>query len=141
MATISKRGEYQYQAIVRRKGYRSKTRTFETKREALDWATIVESEMTRSIFVDRSAAESITLGQALRRYVTEVTPKKKSVANERLTINRWLKHPYALRSLASLTTDDFTDYCLLRSEEVSAYSVRIELAIISHLFTILKKRW
>ena len=38
MATITKRGPYQYQALVRRKGYPQQTRTFETRGEASAWA-------------------------------------------------------------------------------------------------------
>ena len=34
MATIIKRGSYQFQATIRRKGYPSQTKTFETKRDA-----------------------------------------------------------------------------------------------------------
>lgn len=34
MTTIIKRGPYQYQAKVRRKGYATQTRTFERKRDA-----------------------------------------------------------------------------------------------------------
>lgn len=45
MATITKRGDYQYQAKVRRKGFPTQTKTFERKRDAQDWATIIESEM------------------------------------------------------------------------------------------------
>lgn len=51
MASITKRGAYQYQAQVRRKGYPTQTRTFETKRDAEDWAATVESEMRRGEIV------------------------------------------------------------------------------------------
>jgi len=44
MATIRKRGPYQYQAEVRRKGIQAQTRTFETKAAAQAWAATVESE-------------------------------------------------------------------------------------------------
>ncbi len=51
MATIHKRGSYQFQATIRLKDFPSQSRTFETKREAEAWATIVESEMIRGIFI------------------------------------------------------------------------------------------
>ena len=38
MASILKRGEYSYQATIRRRGYPSKTKTFETKIDAVKWA-------------------------------------------------------------------------------------------------------
>ncbi len=60
MATIQKRGPYQWRALVRRRGYPVQSNTFDTKREAEAWAAIVESEMARSVFVGRSLAEKIT---------------------------------------------------------------------------------
>ncbi len=52
MATLTYRGPYQWQAIVRRTGYPSQTRTFENKLDAQDWAATVESEMRRGLFID-----------------------------------------------------------------------------------------
>ncbi len=34
MATITKRGDYQYQAIIHRKGYPAQTKTFESRADA-----------------------------------------------------------------------------------------------------------
>lgn len=47
MASISKRGDYQFQVIVRRKGYPSQTKTLESHAEAQVWALDVESKMTQ----------------------------------------------------------------------------------------------
>ena len=49
MATITKRGDYQYQAKVRRQGFPTQTKTFERKRDAQDWAAIVEAEMSKKV--------------------------------------------------------------------------------------------
>ena len=141
MATITVRGPHQYQAQVRRKGYPTQTQTFETKAAAKAWATVIESEMTRAVFIDRTEAESTTLGDALQRYAQEVTPHKKSAANERTMIYRWMRHPLAMRSLASLHGADFATYRDERLQEVSANTVRLDLALISHVFTIAKKEW
>jgi hypothetical protein len=76
MATIRNRGPYQCQAIVRKRGYPEQRRTFETEREANDWAAGLEVDMTRSAFVDRSLLERTTFGDLLARYLQEVTPKE-----------------------------------------------------------------
>ncbi|QLG88929.1 site-specific integrase [Chitinibacter bivalviorum] len=141
MATIQKRGPYQYQVIVRRVGYPSQTATFETRAEAEGWASVVESEMIRGIFVDRREAETTTLGQALTRYGKEISPSKKSAANELLMIARLQKHPLALRGLASLRNVDFARYRDERLAEVGANTVRLELALFSHLFNCAKTEW
>lgn len=38
MATILKRGQYQFQATIRRKNHPSQSKTFVTKRDAAAWA-------------------------------------------------------------------------------------------------------
>lgn len=104
MASITKRGPYQFQAIIRRKGHPSQTKTFDSKKEAEAWAAVIESEMVRGVFIPRTEAERTTLGAALERYLIEVTPSKKGHAQEERRINAWLKHPLARRSLASIAT-------------------------------------
>ena len=76
MASITRRGQYQQQAIIRRKGYKTQTRTFETSKDAKIWAATIESEMARGLFIDRSEAERTTLGEVLERYRQEVAPAK-----------------------------------------------------------------
>lgn len=51
MATFRKRGPYQWEAQIRRKGYPAQSKTFNTKAEAEAWANVVESEMTRGVWV------------------------------------------------------------------------------------------
>ena len=50
MASISKRGDYQFQVIIRRRGYPSQTKTFETREEGEEWARGVESTMYHGQF-------------------------------------------------------------------------------------------
>ena len=69
MATISKRGDYQFQAISRRKGYPSQTKTFETRADAERWAREIEASLDTGYFRDRREVERTTLGQALQKYL------------------------------------------------------------------------
>lgn len=110
MASITKRGPYQFQAQIRRKGYPNQQRTFETKREAEAWATDIESQMNRGTFVDRSEAERTTFGEALGRYAREVTQDKRGWETEMHRIKALQKHPLVARSLASLRSLDFANY-------------------------------
>lgn len=141
MASISCRGDYQYQAIIRRKGYPSQTKTFETKAEARKWARDVESQMDQGRFRDRREVESTTLGEALERYLTTVTPTKKGHVAERNRIKQLQRHPLSLRSLDSLRSRDFAEYRAERMGKVSGNSVRLELALLSHLYTTAIKEW
>lgn len=141
MASITRRGDYQFQAIVRRKGYKSQTKTFETRADAEKWARDVESRMDKGRFQDRREIESTTLGEALERYLNTVTPTKKGHVAERNRIKQLQRHPIALRPLDSLCSRDFAEYRDERLRQVSGNSVRLELALLSHLYTIAIKEW
>jgi hypothetical protein len=113
MASISKRGEYQYQAQVRAKGFPSQTKTFESRKEAKAWVAVIESEQARGVFHDRRLIEKTSLFAALERYLQEVTPRKRGKLAEAGLIKRWQRHPLELRSLASLQGVDFSSYSSL----------------------------
>ncbi len=141
MASITKRGPYQFQAQIRRKGYPTQQRTFETRREAEAWATTIESEMHRGVFIDRSEAERTTFGEALDRYASEVTVGKRGWETEMHRINALKKHPLAARSMASLRGVDFAKYRDERLKDCSSATVKRELVIISHVFNTARKDW
>ena len=102
MATFRKRGPYQWQAQVRKKGQPSQTKTFETRAAAEQWAREVEYEMDRGIFLSRAEAESTTLGELLARYLREVTPLKRGAAPEAARIRALLRQPFAQRIVAGV---------------------------------------
>lgn len=141
MAAITKRGPYQYQAIIRRKGFPSQTKTFESRMDAEAWARSIESKMDDNSFRDRRSLVRMTLHDALERYVSQVTPTKRGASQERQRIRQLQRHPLAMRSLDSLLAKDFAAYRDARLEEVSPTSVRLELALLSHLYTIAIKEW
>ena len=102
MATFRKRGAYQWQAQVRKKGQPLQTKTLETRALAEQWARAIEVEMDKGVFISRAEAESTTLKELFERYLAEITPRKKGAASE---TNR-------LRTLMRLpTTDRVTDAC------------------------------
>ncbi|WP_410499169.1 tyrosine-type recombinase/integrase [Chitinibacter sp. S2-10] len=141
MATILKRGDSQWQATIRKKGYPTQCKTFTLKREAEDWAKAIESNMRKGVFADRTEAEQTTLYDALSRYGQTVTPDKKGRVRELNRIGFLQTQAFSLRSLASLTANDFAAYRDRRRKSVAANTVRLELALISHVFTIAKKEW
>ncbi|CAA6603177.1 Phage integrase family protein [Rhodospirillaceae bacterium LM-1] len=141
MATFIKRGD-SWQAKIRRRGFPTITRTFDTKAAAERWARDAESEMSRNVYVDGREAEQTTLFEALERYEREVTPKKKGAARERYLIARWKKDDLALRSLASIRGADLASWRDKRlAEGASPSTVRNNINLISHLFNIASREW
>jgi hypothetical protein len=66
VATIRQRGK-QVEVQIRRKGWPTLSKTFPTKQQRA-WISVIESEMVRGIFIDRSEAERNTLADLLSRY-------------------------------------------------------------------------
>ena len=141
MATVTKLPSGKFCVRIRRHGHKPITKTFILKTDALKWSRTIESELDRGIFIDRSEAESTTLAQAFTRYQVEVTSKKKGASRETARINCWIRSPLALRSIASLKPSDFAAYRDKRLTEVASNTVRLELALVSHLFTIAQQEW
>ena len=129
-----------WEATIDKKGFNRISRTFGTKTEAEVWARHLENEMDRGIFVSRKESENTTLAAALDRYIQEVSVLKKSHRTEKLYAGTW-KKAFGPRSLASITSTDIAKYRDNRLKEVSENMVRLELALLSHLFTIAIKEW
>jgi len=142
MATITKRGNFQWQAKVRKKDQPVVSKTFDTKAQAEKWARLIESEMDMGVFVSRTEAESTTLHEALDRYLREITPHKKGAKPETDRIRAWQRHPLAKRFMAAIRSVDLANYRDDRlAEGKSGSTVRNEINIISHLFNIARKEW
>lgn len=143
MPTIRKRGDYQYQAIVRRNGYPKQSKTFLTHREAETWAATVESEMLRGIFIDRTQAERTTLGELIDRYLVEVTPTKRGAAttSEPSRARVIKRDPIAEYKVAALSGKIVAEYRDRRLKRVTGSTVNRELNMISHVINTAHREW
>lgn len=141
MATIRKRGNYQWEAQIRKRGFPSQTKTFNTKAEAEAWAKMIESEMARGVWLSRSEAESTTLYETLTRYEKEIVPDKKGAVQDRSLV-RILKGTQLAKSyMASIRS---ADVAKLRDEWLKIYApatVLRRLALLSHVFNVSRKEW
>ncbi|MDE1715877.1 site-specific integrase [Chromobacterium amazonense] len=142
MATIRKRGEYQWEAQIRKKGYPAQSKTFITKAEAEAWAAVIESEMVRGVFVSRGESESTTFAAALERYAHEIADSKKGAREDLYWIRALQRLSLSRRYLASIQSTDIARYRDQRLEEGWAPATVVrELALISHLFNVCRKEW
>ena len=142
MATFEQRASGYWQAKVRRKGLPVQSKTFERKVDAEAWARDVENKIDRGVFVDRREAETTTLAEALLRYEREVTVKKKAQRQEKSMIKAWLERKaFAARPLAALRSSDFAAFRDERLKAVASQTVRHELKLIAHLYSIAAKEW
>lgn len=142
MATIENRGKLQWRALVRRKGYPTTSKTFETKADAEKWAREIESEMDKGVFVSRKESENTTLKEALDRYKDEYIPR---LAHQKRETNRVIflqKRLLASRILASIRGKDIADFIKEREQEgAGANTIRLDLALLSRLFEVAATDW
>lgn len=160
MATIVKTPSGTWKAVIRKQGWPTASKTFRTKRDAEDWSRRAEDEMVRGVYIDRTSAERLTFGKALDRYLSEVTPTKKpsTQAAERKKAEA-LRDFFGDYSLAAISPDLIASY---RDERLAtprtvregkkrvrkpsagtlgANTVRLELALMSHLYTTAIREW
>ncbi len=141
MAYIRKRGKY-WQAQIRRNGFPSASKTFDTKADAELWAAETEAAMCRGRYVSMREAEETKLSEALERYLHEVTPTKKGAEQEERRIQAWMAHRLASRTLVAVRTTDIASYRDGRlAAGAAASTVRNELTILSALYGHARSEW
>ena len=130
MATIRKRPTGKYEAQVRIRGCRARTKSFRRKQDAERWARHIEDKMTRSVVVDYSLAERFTVADIVQRYATEILPSKRSCRQESSRV-RELTRRLGYISLARLSSLDLSQYRDERLKQVAAQTVIHELGLLN----------
>lgn len=131
-----------YQVKIRKRGFPSVSKQFDRLADAERFAVDQLQAMTNRTWTDRREAERVTLSVALDRYKEEVTAHKKSAYGEGCLIERLKRLRLAEYSLATIHGSDIAAYRDSRAAEgASANTVRIELALLSHLFTVAASDW
>ncbi len=146
MARVTKRKKksgWSFIATIRIKEYPSVSRTFDTKGEASAWAAKTEESIKARKYKDPRLAMSISFGQAVEKYLDTISCNKAITTHMRekasaARLKEQIGTETAFGSISSATVAQYRD---IRMKEVSAYSVRQELALLSHLFTKAKKEW
>jgi integrase len=144
MATIRKKGNFQWHVQIRRKGFPVATKTLETEDVAIKWARDIESKMDKGIFFDRNDAERTTLGDLIDKFLKEHAPHeykqredgKEAYKFQCTHLNKRLGK-YCLAAIdqkivAKYRDDRLTDKW--RGKPLSGSTVKKELNMLSRLF-------
>lgn len=140
MPTIRKKGEGQYHVQIRKRGYPTQTKTFTKEVDAKRWATIIESEMERGVFVSRSEAEATLIKDVLQRYATEVLPTKRSEQSDKSRI-KTLLDAFGDYRLASLTSSQIAKFRDQRLQVVGPQSVIHEINLLNRVLKTATMDW
>jgi len=154
MATIVRTEYKTWKAMIRKKGFPTTVKTFRTKRDAEDWARRTEDEMVRGIYIKRAPSERLLFSEALDRYLQDVLSKKRERTQKaERTRAKPLKAFFGKYSLAAITPELIAKY---RNQRLSGNdrldqdgnprprsgnSVRLEMALLGHLFNVAIKEW
>lgn len=142
MAQITKRGDLQWRARVRVKGYPDQSRTFMYREDAEKWARATERELETAGFVDRREAEKTTLRTVLERYAREITPRKKSAEIEAVKISVLLKDKaLANLKMSAISSSAVAAWRDRRSTDVGASTIIRELGILSAVLNHARREW
>lgn len=135
MASIRKKGN-QWLAEVRLKnGYRSKLH--QSKAEAQRWALETEVELGKRGHILKGK----TFGDAMQRYMEEVSPLKKGARWELIRLKALKQESIANRQIADITPDDMQAWIVNRLKSVSNSTVNRELTLLSAVLNVARKRW
>ncbi len=145
MASIQKRGNY-WRVQIRKTGYPTLSATFDTKTEANLWAAKEEkrlAEQSPAQVVRQIRDQEYCLSTALDRYAEEIIPSKKLSTQKRdRGILKVLKAD--LGDVALVNIDGQLLSGMIRQwqgDGLGANSIRLYLAILSHLYNIARKEW
>lgn len=143
MALIAKTPSGTWKALIRKVGFKSTSKTFRTQRDAMDWARRTEDEMVRGVFIQRAPSERLIFNDAIDRYLKEVSVTKSSFTlRGEISKSKQLKAKLGKYSLATITPDLVAKYRDDRLEEGrKPNTVRLELALLGHLFTVSIQEW
>lgn len=150
MATIVQTDSGRWKAVIRKTGWPATAKTFRLKKDAENWGRTTEDEMVRGIYVPRSQSERTTLSDALKRYAAEVTPTKRpgtqKTESKRIEVLDKELGRYSLAAITPEVVAAYRDRRLSGQDRTppkprAANTVRLDIALLGHLYTIAIREW
>ncbi len=133
--------EGNWQALIRRKGYKPVTKSFNTKQEAERWARSIEADLDKGIYVDTTLAEKTSFKELIERYMREVIPTMRSTKEDLIRLNAITRHPICLLNMVSLTSTRLAEYRDERLKQVSSGTIIREFAYFSSIINHARREW
>ena len=138
MASFRKRNG-KWQAIVRHKDIGTTSRSFTSKRDAINWSREQERQLENDNFGTQEPT-SVTLGDLLSRYARDITPSKRGATTELRRLRRLINDPVSsisVHKLSSATVAAFRDQRLKDGVRAAHY----DLILIRHCLKIAINEW
>jgi integrase len=133
MGTIRKRGDYQFQAQVRRAGYPAQSKTFDTRKDAEKWVRAIEREMDTGSFIPRSEAERTTIAKLAERYLEERACDMKGKRQEEQRVNA-ISRKFGKYHLSAISPSMIADWMKELGKTRSPQTVQHYAATLGRLY-------
>ena len=131
-----------WQALIRRKGIKTITKSFISKAECSKWARNIERELDRGNNIDYSEANRLTLGDLFKRYIREDKHKRiKSWRMYEWRIGILLKDTISDTNLLRLSSKHLSEFKDRKRKEVGPSTWNKYLSLISVVIDTAMKDW
>ena len=131
-----------WQAVIRRKGIKTITKSFISKAECSKWARNIERELDRGDNIDYSEANRLTLGDLFKRYIREDKHKRiKSWRMHEFRIGILLKDTISDTNLLRLSSKHLSEFKDRKRKEVGPSTYNKYLSLISVVIDTAMKDW
>lgn len=142
MASITSYPGGRFRAVIRRVGYKTRSKIFPTQKLAKAWVRAIEGEMDQAKYRDPTTDLKTSVRSLFERFRDEVAPQRKGARWEQVRLDYLLRTAdFVERRLDQLQSDDLRGWRDARLRSVSAASVNRELNLISGVFTHAIKEW
>lgn len=152
MASIQKRkksnGEYSYRVRIRVEGAPLVTETYPTRREAVDFARRMESEIRAGRYFGKEESKEKSFSEFIDRYIENELPKNpKGYAKQKMLLTWWKSKlgSYFLCHITPVMIAEHRDKLMTettrRKKLRTSSTTNRYLASLSHAFNIGQKEW
>jgi len=128
-----------WQAIIKRKGYPNKSKTFKTETEAIQWARGIETEIDKGFRVNYKEAEKLTLHDLIDFFLADFAPfhyRKRDDGKEAYRSQcKRLDEALGEYALAALDQKIVAEYRDDRLKIVGGSTVRKEIFMLSKILS------
>ncbi|MDP5208124.1 site-specific integrase [Microbulbifer sp. 2205BS26-8] len=136
MATFIRRGKT-WRAQVRLRG-QSASATFDSKRQAQEWAQDIEYQIRQGTYGKPNAG---TFGDLMKRFAESVSPSRAGARWEAVRLKKLLKDPISQIFLSELKTQHFAEFRDRRLTTVSSGAVNREINLLSAVCRYALREW
>ena len=140
MGCVRKRGK-SWNAQVRVSGWRSFTKSFSKKSDAISWINELEHKLRSAPLPDVIIDTKVTLGELLLKYAEEISPTHKGCVPETCRLKSIARKWIGELDIRYLTKQHFIQYRDDRLKAVTGSSTGSELALMKRVLDTAVKKW